>query len=129
MTLIDTSAWIEFLRRNGRPEIKSRVAGYLERGVTAYCGPIEFELLSGARANEVADIRDSFRFSACLDFPAACWQRAAQLERSLRASGVTVPRDDLFVAAAALHHRVSLYACDSHFTLIRDTGGVPLRLV
>ncbi|MEI8242340.1 MAG: PIN domain-containing protein [bacterium] len=129
MTLIDTSAWIEFLRPRGRPEVKHRVAACLDLGEAAYCGPIEFELLSGARESEMPHIREVFRFSACLDFPAACWQRAAQIGRDLRAQGVTIPRDDLFVAAAALHHDVALYACDQHFTLVRDTTRLPLRLL
>jgi predicted nucleic acid-binding protein len=129
MTLIDTSAWIEFLRRTGRAEIKQRVAALLELDEAAYCGPIEFELLSGARDSETADLRTALRFSERLDFPAACWQRAAQIESTLRAKGVTVPRDDVFVATAALHHKVSLYSCDPHFTLIRDKGHLPLRLL
>ena len=129
MTLIDTSAWIEFLRRNGHAEIKHRVAAIIELGEAAYCGPIEFELLSGARDSEMADIRAAFHFSERLDFPDACWQRAAQIERDLRAKGVTIPRDDIFVAAAALHHNVSLYSCDPHFTLVREKGNIPLRLL
>jgi predicted nucleic acid-binding protein len=128
MTLIDTSAWIEFLRKSGRPEVKSRVAGYLELGDAAYCGPIEFELLSGAREAEIADLRDALRFSACLEFAADCWGSAAQIERALRGKGITVPRDDLLVASVALHHAVPLFSCDPHFVLIRDKGRVPLRL-
>jgi predicted nucleic acid-binding protein len=129
MTLIDTSAWIEFLRRQGRLDIKQRVAAWIELGEAATCGPIEFELLSGARPGELADIQSVFRFSHSLDFPAACWQQAAQLERDLRAKGVTVPRDDIFVAAAALYHHVPLYTCDPHFILIREKAHLPLKLV
>ena len=129
MTLIDTSAWIEFLRRNGRSDVKNRVAAYLHANQAAHCGPVEFEVLSGAKDAEMADIRDVFRFSARLDFPEACWQRAAQVERDLRAKGVTVPRDDVFVAAVALYHNVALYTCDPHFTLVRDRGKIPLHLL
>ena len=128
MTLIDTSAWIEFLRRNGRAEVKQRVAAYLDADEAAYCGPIEFELLSGARDNEMSDVGEALGFSERLDFSAACWQRAAQIERSLRAKGITIPRDDIFVAAAALHHRVPLYSCDPHFALMRDKGSISLQL-
>jgi predicted nucleic acid-binding protein len=129
MTLIDTSAWIEFLCRHGRPEVKQRVAACLEMGEAAFCGPIEFEILSGAREDELADIHAAFRFSERLDFPAACWQRSAGIERDLRARGVTIPRDDVFVAAAALHHGVPVYSCDPHFPLARDKGGIPLLLL
>jgi predicted nucleic acid-binding protein len=129
MILIDTSAWIDFLRRQGDTEVTSRVALYIELGEAAYCGPIEFELRAGARPREVADLETAFRFSTLLEFPAACWQRAAEIEQTSRARGVTVPRDDLFVAAAALHHRVALYAPDPHFTMLRDRAHLPLRLV
>lgn len=78
MILIDTSAWIEFLRRSGRPEIKNRVAAYIDLGEAAYCGPVEFELMTGARESEVEAIRTALRFSTMLDFPLACWQEAAR---------------------------------------------------
>lgn len=129
MTLIDTSAWIEFLRRKGKPDTKNRVAAFLDLGEAAYCGPIEFELLSGARDGELADLQAALRFSEPLPFPTGCWQRAARIERDLRAKGVTIPRDDVFVMAAALHHSVPLFSCDPHFALARDKGGIPLRLM
>jgi predicted nucleic acid-binding protein len=129
MTLIDTSAWIEFLRRNGRADVKQRVGALLDMDEAAYCGPIEFELLSGARDNEMADVRRAFGFSHRLDFPSSCWQRAAQIERGLRGKGITIPRDDIFVAAASLHHGIPLYSCDPHFDLVRDKGSFPLHLV
>ena len=64
-----------------------------------------------------------------LVFSRACWQCAAEVERKLRAKGVTVPRDDIFVAAAALHHGVAVFTLDPHFSLMRDKGGFDLELV
>jgi predicted nucleic acid-binding protein len=129
MILIDTSGWIEFLRRKGNPVTKSRIAAYVELGEAAYCAPIEFELLTGAKPKEMADTEAALSFSTFLPFPRACWQRAARMEKQLRTKGVTVPRDDVFVAAAALHHHVPLFSCDPHFALMRDKGGIRLRLV
>jgi predicted nucleic acid-binding protein len=63
-----------------------------------------------------------------LIFGHGCWHRSAEIERSLRESSVTVPRDDLFVAAAALEHGVALYTRDAHFELMRSAG-VNLQLV
>ena len=74
-------------------------------------------------------IHEALSFSHLLDFPSECWNEAAALEKRLRKKGVTAPRDDLFVAAAALHHRVALYPCDAHFRMIRDTGAPDLKLV
>ncbi len=128
MTLIDTSAWIEFFRSSGQSEVKSRVAAYVDAGEAAYCGPIEFELMTGTRNSEVEPIRTALGYSILLDFPLACWRQAAQLESGLREVGVTVPRDDIFVAAAALHHRTPVYASDAHFPLMRDRGHLSLQL-
>jgi len=128
MTLIDTSAWIEFLRARGAVEVKNRVAAYLELGDAAYCGPVEFELLVGARRSELADVHHALGFSRLLAFPQECWRQAADVEQRLRRNGITVPRDDVFVAATALHHGVSVYACDPHFTLMRDRGKLALSL-
>ena len=40
MTLIDTSAWIEFFRKDGHRETKTRVATMIELGEAAYCAPV-----------------------------------------------------------------------------------------
>jgi len=129
MTLIDTSAWIEFLRRAGDPDVKGRVASYLDAGIAAVCGPIEFELLSGARPSEAAGVHTAISFCETLDFTRACWRRAAELEAGLRGRCVTVPRDDVFVASAALEYGVPIYACDAHFELMRTKGEQGLTLV
>lgn len=128
MTLIDTSAWIDFLRRDGDPVTKQRVAAYIEMSEAAYCGPVEFELLRGAKLREMADVQTAMEFSTLLAFPRACWQSAAEIEKRLRAKGITVPRDDVFVGTAALHHSVPLFTRDPHFMLMRDKGGLPLQL-
>jgi len=129
MTLIDTSAWIDFLRKAGDPAVKRRVAAYIDLGDAAYCGPVEFELLIGARPSEIGDIRKALGFSLLLDFPLSCWLEAAEIEQGLRGKGVTVPRDDVFVAAAAVYHGACLYTADPHFTMMREKGGIPLKLV
>lgn len=107
---------------------KSRVGALLDLGDAAYCGPIKFELLTGARPSELRDLETALGFARFLDFPLACWERAAKMEKELRSRGVTVPRDDIYVAAAAVHHGVWLYAADTHFELIRDRGNFGLRL-
>jgi len=129
MTLIDTSAWIDFLRRTGCPEVKSRVADLIAIGAAAHCGPIEFELRTGAKSRELGDLETALSFSTDLDFTRECWCRAAVLEKTLRSKGVTVPRDDVFVAAAALFYDVTLLTADPHFELMRTRGRIKLRLV
>ena len=129
MILIDTSAWIEFFRRSGNAAVKSRVAGWVETGEAGFCGPILYELMLGARPAETHLIRKALGFCGFLEFPAAAWELGASLERGMRQNGATVPRDDILVAAAALHHDVPLYCCDKHFQFIAKHAAPKLRLV
>ena len=101
----------------------------IELGEAAYCGPVEFELLSGARKPERKAVESALAFSHSLDFPRDCWRVAADIEYTVRRKGVTVPRDDIFVAAAALHHDVPVYTTDPHFSLIIQKGKVRISLV
>ena len=128
MTLIDTSGWIDLLRPDGAPATKRAVSILIETGEAAYCGPIEFELLSGARPNELSDLRAALSFATLLGFPQECWRRAAEFEQALRKRGVTVPRDDIFVATAANFHNVPLCARDTHFEIMRDRGRLGIQL-
>ena len=57
MTLIDTSAWVEFFRKKGRRDIKAGVAGYIHLGVAAYCGPVQVRTDGGRQ--EVGSYDDS----------------------------------------------------------------------
>ena len=129
MILIDTSAWIEFFRRRGDVAVKSRVAGLVETGDAAFCGPVLYELMLGARPTEAIFIRQALGFCRLLDFPAAAWELGASLEKGMRQNGITVPRDDILVAAAALHNDVPLYCSDKHFQIIAEHAAPKLRLV
>ena len=57
MILIDTSAWIEFLRAGGRQAVKERVSLYLELDEAAVTGPVRFELLTGSDRTSEPDVR------------------------------------------------------------------------
>ncbi len=104
------------------------MASFLDAGVAAVCGPVEFELLAGARPAEMADVLTAISLCEQVEFSAACWRRAAEVERDLRGLGVTVPRDDVFVASVALEYDMPVYACDAHFELIQGKGRQQLRL-
>lgn len=122
MTLIDTSAWVEFFRKRGDRATKHEVARLLDLDEAAYSCPIYFELRAGARDQELALIEETFSFCRREIFQPGFWQRAADLERQLRRKGVTVPRDDIFVATVALEKRVEILCRDHHFDTIREAG-------
>lgn len=129
MILIDTSAWIEFFRARGKPAFKSRVADCLSCGEAAYTCPIRFELLSGARREEIASVLEGLEFARRIEFTAAHWDTAATHGAKLRAKGVTVPASDLLIATLADSEGLLVLSRDRHFEMIRDAVLPELRLV
>jgi len=128
MKLVDTSAWVEFLRRAGDPRAKQAVARLLGDSLTAYTCPIRFELLSGVRAEEEADLQQALGFSQHIRFEPDDWREAAALERWLRNKGVKIPRNDLFVATVAIRTGLSLLCRDAHFNAITNALGNKLKV-
>lgn len=128
MILIDTSAWIEFLRAGGRPEVKERVSLYLELDEAAVTGPVRFELLTGSNRKTEPDVRGLLELCVDVPFEPHYWEAAAKHERRLRSRGLTLPRDDLFIATVAAERRLPLFHLDRHFDLAVE-GGLDVKLL
>ena len=120
MKLIDTSAWVEFLRPKGNRSTKQAVARLLDADAAAYTWPIQFELLSGVRPEEEQGLEEAFSFSHHVLFEKEDWREAAGLERRLRAKGLTIPRNDLFVATVAIRTGLPVVCKDSHFDVMEE---------
>ncbi|MBM3837586.1 MAG: PIN domain nuclease [Verrucomicrobia bacterium] len=128
MRLIDSSAWVEFLRRRGDPNVKSLVARLLQADHAAYTCPIRFELLSGVKPDEEDDLEQAFALSRHVVFEPSDWRDAALLERQLRARGLTIPRNDLFVATVAIRTGLPVVCRDTHFDAARKCAGDKLQV-
>lgn len=119
MKLVDTSSWVEQLRRGGDAVVRERVEALLVAGEAAWCPIVRLELWNGARGDqEAAVLAEMEEEVVSLDIGPAVWDDAVVLARSARKKGVTVPVTDLLVAACAHRHGVSLEHNDSHFPLI-----------
>jgi predicted nucleic acid-binding protein len=127
--LIDTSAWIEFFRRQGDPSIKSRVADLIALGAAAYTCPVRYELVLGARPKELPDLQQAFGFSNRVVVTPTHWDRAADLAGKLRAKGLHFPALDLLISTVASEEKLPLLARDAHFQAIRDAVMPGLDLV
>ena len=78
MILIDSSAWIEFLRRTGSP-INHRVAEVLAAEV-ATADPVRMEVLAGARDEfHLNDLRRLLARASLLRTESGDYERAAAL--------------------------------------------------
>lgn len=118
MTLIDTSAWIEFLRPSGNPHIKTEVGDLVHSGRAALTCPIRYELLSGARENEVRTLEMLFDVTHHYPTKPDDWNRAAEIRSVLIRKGVTVLLSDLLIFCVAERHGIPLLAKDAHFDAI-----------
>jgi predicted nucleic acid-binding protein len=116
--LIDTSAWIEFLRATASPTDRF-LTGLLEKGSpVAVTGVVVQEVLQGCRderhAVEVRSLLLTCQFVEPV-FPET-FEHAAHLYRRCRKEGHTVRGTvDCLVAAVALEHGLSLLAHDRDF--------------
>jgi len=118
MVIIDTSAWVEFFRRDGETLIKLTVKGLLDAFEGALCGPVEMEFLGGARPNEMKAIQRWFDIMPYLKNDQKIWRKAAENYSKVRASGHTVPWNDILIATIAKENEAVVYAHDKHFTIM-----------
>jgi predicted nucleic acid-binding protein len=119
MKLVDTSSWVEQLRRGGDATVRERLEALLVTGEAAWCPLVRLELWNGARGDrERMVLKEMEKEIPSLEIGSAVWDRAATLARLAHEQGITVPVTDLLVAACARQHGVSIEHHDSHFDLI-----------
>lgn len=116
MTLVDTSAWIEYLRP-GLSETGERVEALVLGDEAAWCDMVMLELWNGARGQaekrKLEELRGMTHRLATTD---EVWQLAHRLAARCRDRGKTFPAADILVAACAVHHGAGLEHKDAHFT-------------
>lgn len=119
MILVDTSSWIEQLRRDGDPTVRKRVEAILSAGEAAWCPIVRLELWNGARGErEKRVLREMEKSLPDLGIPPAVWSSACRLAEEARKKGKTIPSTDLLIAACARHYSVAIEHADSHFEII-----------
>ncbi len=124
MILVDTSAWIHFLRPDGDVAVRSRVEGVLREGTARLCQLVRLELWNGAGGErERKVLRELERLIPELAITDEVWSDACDLARHCRVAGVTVPATDLLIAACAYLHGAGLEHEDSDFDAIESVAG------
>jgi hypothetical protein len=114
--LVDTSAWIETLRKDGDAAVRDVVRQATLEGRVATCEMVVLELWNGARGEqERAVIRELEDTLERLSIDDGVWAASRAQARDARAAGVTVPAADILIAACARRHGAALVHCDRHF--------------
>jgi hypothetical protein len=123
MILVDTSAWIEYLRDTGSPACVA-VDHLLESDI-ATCDAVRMELLAGARdERRLTQLRRLLARTSTLPTGPADFEDAAVLYRACRRNGETVRKlIDCLIGAVAVRGGASVLHADADFdALARHTS-------
>ena len=118
MILIDTSAWIEFLRDTG--SATSQQVDDLMDGEIAICDPVRMEVLAGARdESHLVALRRLLARATVLSTTVSDYDDAAALYRRCRRQGETVRKlIDCLIASVAIRADVPVLHRDVDFDVL-----------
>jgi predicted nucleic acid-binding protein len=118
LIMVDTSAWVEFLRDTGTPVCR-RVDELLGAEMATW-DPVRMELLAGAgNDGHLNNLRRLLGRAALVSTAPADYDRAAALYRKCRRSGQTVRRlVDCLIAAVAIRAEISVLHADTDFDVL-----------
>jgi predicted nucleic acid-binding protein len=116
--LIDTSAWVEFLRGTGSTACE-RVDALLAEEF-AVCHPVRMEVLAGARdERHLAQLRGLLARGTLLPTHQTHYEEASALFRTCRRRGETVRKlIDCLIAATTISASARILHCDSDFDVL-----------
>lgn len=126
MVLVDSSIWIEALRRDGNVMTKLAIKGLLEENEAAHCSAVKLEVMGGARLEERRKLTEYFEVIPYMPVTEKDWSAAVLLSWKLREKGHVVKWNDLLIATVALRRDIRVFAKDKHFDIMRDVIGVSL---
>ncbi len=115
LVLIDTCAWIDFLRQT-QGGLGDQVEHLLVSEGAALCGVVQAELMQGAKGRKEQDQLDFLLSNVhCFEITSADWLSAGRLLAQLRAKGLLVPLSDALIAVCAKRNQSPVLTLDQHF--------------
>jgi len=127
MPLIDTSAWIEYLRKTGS-ETNIEMRNVLTRR-HHICDAVTMEILSGARDDiNAKNLKRLLSRATVIETKPIDYHNAATIYRACRQVGLTVRTQiDCLIAAIAIRTNTPLLHQDSDFTAISQITKLKLH--
>ncbi len=118
MILVDTSAWVEFLRDTGSPACQA--VDDLLAADLAICDVVTMEVLAGARdERHLLELRRLLARATVVPMVPADYEEAAGLYRTCRRRGETVRRlADCLIAAVTIRAGAQLLHADADFDVL-----------
>jgi predicted nucleic acid-binding protein len=122
--LIDTSSWIESLRKSGKASVRKRVEGLLDSGEVCICDLVLLELWNGASGKwEKKVIKEFTAILPRYDTNHKVWKTSFEIAQKCRQKGVTVPSTDILIFALAHEHKLEIEAVDNDFEVLSKVVG------
>lgn len=119
--LVDSSAWIETLRRDGDPAIREKVMALTADDRAILCDFVRVELWNGARNDkDRAMLREIEASLETVPTTPEVWKRARDFAELSRKKGLTIPASDLVIAACARVHDLDVLHRDAHFDRLAE---------
>ncbi|MFK7910899.1 MAG: VapC toxin family PIN domain ribonuclease [Akkermansiaceae bacterium] len=126
MVLVDSCCWLEASRKDGRIEVKAAVKHLLDEFLALLCGPVELEVLGGARKDERAKMKKYFDILPYRASDHKVWRLAMQTAWTLRDAGLTIPWNDTIIATIACQYGYRVYSINKHFPVMSKVLGFAL---
>ena len=122
--MVDTTILIDYFRKTDKA--KTRLVSHFKEYSLLYISSVtEFEVVNGATEKNLEFWNCLLQRFTVLDFDSKAARRAAEIVAQLKMERKTIDKPDLFIAATALVHNLSLDTLNTnHFN---DING--LRLV
>ena len=116
MIVVDSSAFIEYYRPSGNPDVRSIVAQAIANDQVAVNGIIRVELVAfAASQKEFEQLSSDFSAFHWLELGQDEFALASELGFNLRRVGLTIPPTDLIIAVSTIQADATLYHLDAHF--------------
>lgn len=126
MVLVDSCVWIEASKAQGDVQVKLSLRALLDEAEAGFCSPVKLEVLGAARREKRKALNFFFEVVPYLPVQEKHWERAKELGWQLRDRGMTLPWNDVLIAALALESGCRVYSVDEHFEILREMTGLVL---
>ena len=114
--LVDTSAWVQLMRKDGDVAICERLRSLIASDLAAWCEIVRVELYHGARSeSDFKSLREMEATLQRLEMSPAVWDKCAEVAVRCRQKGKPLPTTDMMVYACAAVHGVTVFHRDQHF--------------
>jgi len=120
MVLVDSCCWIEASRKDGKIEVKAALKHLLDEFLALLCGPVELEVLGGAKKTERKKMSHYFSVLPYRVSDHKIWREAMQTAWLLRDEGLNTPWNDVIIATMAKRYNYRVYSIDKHFPMIAE---------